>query len=182
MQLVSAFGGAIMAVSAFEAALKFGSITQTLSGNPASATAMAGLGGGFLGRMGGLGLLGLSGLAAYAIANRDGLFSAATGTPRNTIDNWKAEFEPWNRNRFTLPWETKPAPNEKTSDVFNRMRGLHFTDAPLPPTRLEGSADVRLRVEVAPTSDFTTRVTQELQTSGALRPGDTGVSMSGAAP
>ena len=62
------------------------------------------------------------------------------------------------------------------------MRGLHFTDAPLPPARLEGSADVRLRVEVAPTNDFSVRVMQDMQTQGALRPSDTGVSMSGAAP
>ena len=113
MQLVTAFGGAVTAIAMFEAALKTGAIVQNMAGNPGGATALAGFGGGVAGRMSALGLLGLSGLSAYAIANRDSLFSAATGVSQNTLDNWKAEFEPWNRNRFTLPWESKTGAQRK---------------------------------------------------------------------
>ena len=68
LQAIQAFGAAVVAIGLFELALKAAAVVQTMLGNPASAAAISGLGGGALGRMG-LSGFGLGSVGAGYIGN-----------------------------------------------------------------------------------------------------------------
>lgn len=185
MRLVTATGAAVTGLIAFESALKAGSMIQTVSGNPASAAAIAGLGGGVAGRLGMFGLAGFSGLGFGAIAYRDEINSALTGKTLQQIDD-EREMMASTRSNFKLPWQASDQ-GEASSAVFDRIRsgitgdasrsGINSFGFGPSGVKLDGAADIRLKVEVsADENSVVKKVMQQIDAFGALRR-DAGVTM-----
>lgn len=127
------------------------------------------------------GLFGAAAFGASAIYNRNAIYGGLMNKSAADIANDKAEMHPWIKSNFRMPWELPEAPHEAGSSVFKRMRALKSTGASAEgegstPVRLEGSANIGLKVEVSPSPDFVVKVEQQINAHGNLS-GPTGVSM-----
>jgi len=182
LRVVEALGGAATAIVGFETALKAAAVVQTIAGNPASAAAISGLGGGALGRMGLLGAgLGIAG-AGYIGNQIYKNYGAMNDSPPSNwaervgddIDQWAG----WGR------WS--PGNQLKRAGIGGVSPGLSsfgFGAGGSPtPVRLDGSAAITNRVELSINDDLlVARIGQVIDARGALR-ADTGRSMPEATP
>jgi hypothetical protein len=182
MHLVTAVGGAVTAIVLFESALKTAAIVQTMAGNPASAAAIAGLGGGALGRLGAFaggfgfaaGVAGLGYIGHQAYKN----YNAVDGDspPTNWAERMGDNFDHWaGWGRWSPGSQLKRAGIGGVSPGLSSF-GFGAGGSPTP-VKLEGSAGINLKIEVSADSDSVVKkVAQFISTSGNMRD-DTGTTM-----
>jgi hypothetical protein len=178
LRFVTGLGAAATAVVGFETALKTAAMVQTMAGNPASAAAISGLGGGALGRMGllgkGLGLAGLGYVGYEAYKNYNAMDGESP--PSNWAERMGDNFDHW------AGWgRWSPGSQLKRAGIGGVSPGLSsfgFGPGGSPtPVKLEGSAGIDLKIEVSADSDSVVRkVAQFIRASGNLRD-DTGTTM-----
>ena len=175
--MIEAFGAAAVAIGLFEAALKGAAVMQNMSGNPASAGAIAGLGGGAAGRMGWLGA-GLGAVGAGYIGNEiyKNYNAMDDSPPSNWVERVGDNFDQlagWGR------WS--PGNQLKRAGIGGVPSGISsfgFGVGGSPtPVKLEGAAQIGIRIEVSSDNELVVRrVLQTIDARGALR-ADVGRSM-----
>lgn len=107
--------------------------------------------------------------------------SAIADSPANVWGNWKKLSAMADRlEADKLPGAVKAerlfGSGAARSGILNFGAGGPVAPMAAPVAKLEGTAAIDIKVEVAPTTDFLVKVAQQLQASGALR-SDVGVSM-----
>ncbi len=163
---------------------------RTMIGGGLAAFGLGGLGvSGISGLFSGAGVLGGMGAGVAALPATTPIFVGATGAaagykayeafrsvkgadelpPQGWLEQKAAAFDKWSN--------IGARSNKSWAEVAANLRGLSGPQGPIEAkAKLEGSADVGLRVTVEPSPDFMLKVDQRIDARGALR-SSTGVSM-----
>ena len=175
--MIEEFGAAAVAIGLFEAALKGAAVVQTLSGNPASAAAITGLGGGAIGRMGMLGWgLGVAGAGYIGNEIYKNYNAMEDSPPTNWVERMGDDVDQWaGWGRWSPDNQLKRAGIGGVSPGISSFGfGVGGSSTPL---KIDGAAEITNRVELSINSDLLiAMIRQEIDARGNLR-ADTGRSM-----